>query len=125
MKRPPGHLVEGGRRLGEQERVPVRRHREVGEQPEPLGRAATKAESNERVEVWCPPAESQRAPGAGCSLREKASNPARSAATATSSDGPGVEHVALGAVGLGVVEDEPHCHLCAFPASRLPLLHRA
>ena len=43
-------LVDRGRRLGEQERVAVRGHRQVSQEPEPGGHRGGEAETDERVE---------------------------------------------------------------------------
>ena len=108
---------------GEQERVPVRRHREVGEQTETLGRAGHITESNERVESLMPTGGEPARARSGMLAEGEGVESGTLGSHRDLADGPGVEYIALGAVDLGVVEDEPHCHLCAFPASRLPLLH--
>ena len=101
-------LVDGGGRLRQRRRIPVRQHGDIGEEPQPGGHGGDVREGDEGIETL------MTAGGQPCRGRGRVFGEGKTLPT-----GPfgrhgqlgyrtGVEHVAIGAAEVRILEDELH-----------------
>ncbi len=102
--------VERGGRLGEHERIAVGRQRQVGEQLQTFGGRRDVAQGHERIEALVSTGSQPAGTRDGVFGQRDAVEAGFFGCTCHLVEWTRVEHVALGTVGLGVLENELEGH---------------